>query len=125
MEPALKDLIDRLLQLDELDRIGHPDVGNGITDVMDHPFFKGIDWSQKALQGHNLREKLQKASLKIAKENSTQSKYTIDDGKPVLSGQMLKKNKWFMKQSRNFELWPTGELKYYKGMVQKLSLIHI
>ena len=116
ISPDLKDLIDRLIQLEEIDRIGHPDVGNGIQELMDHPFFKGIEWSAKALAGHKLRDKLQKSSLKIAKKGVAQNRYTIDDGKPVLTGVMLKKNRFFMKQARNFELYPTGELKYFKGM---------
>jgi hypothetical protein len=36
-----------------------------------------------------------------------------------MAGIMLKKNKFFMKQERNFYLYLNGELKYFKGEEQK------
>lgn len=41
----------------------------------------------------------------------------------VLEGNLLKKNKWFMKQERRFKLYATGELKYYKGQEEKGCLV--
>jgi len=34
-------------------------------------------------------------------------------GKPILVGVLLKKNNWFMKQERIFELYASGEIKYF------------
>jgi hypothetical protein len=40
-------------------------------------------------------------------------------GTPFLEGNLLKKNKFFMKQERRFKLYPTGEIKYFKGQEEK------
>ena len=48
------------------------------------------------------------------------SKFKIpEDGKPILIGKILKKNKFFMQQERKFELYPNGDLKYFNGIQQK------
>jgi len=48
------------------------------------------------------------------------SKFVInEDGKPVLSGKILKKNRYFMQQERLFELHGNGDLKYFHGIEQK------
>ena len=44
------------------------------------------------------------------------SRYSlVPDGQPILSGYLLKKNRYFMKQERRFELYANGDLKYYNG----------
>lgn len=40
-------------------------------------------------------------------------------GDPILEGNLLKKNKWFMKQERRFKLFANGDIKYYKGQEEK------
>lgn len=48
------------------------------------------------------------------------SKFTVpDDDRPVLSGNILKKNRFFMQQERKFDLYANGDLKYFKGIEQK------
>lgn len=37
-----------------------------------------------------------------------------------MEGNLLKKNKWFMKQERIFKLYPTGALMYYKPEKEEL-----
>ena len=46
MEGEAKDLIDKLLDLNPLTRLGGgaKDSGNDLTAVMAHPFFSGIDF---------------------------------------------------------------------------------
>jgi hypothetical protein len=48
-------------------------------------------------------------------ENTTEARYTMaaKKGQPILVGVLLKKNNWFMKQERIFELYPSGEVKYF------------
>jgi hypothetical protein len=50
-------------------------------------------------------------------ENPMEQRLTIarQKGAPVLEGNLLKKNKWFMKQERRFKLYATGVIKYFKG----------
>ena len=54
-------------------------------------------------------------------ENPTEQRYSlaIKSGKPLLEGNLLKKNKWFMKQERRFKLYANGEIKYFKGQEEK------
>jgi len=37
------------------------------------------------------------------------------ENRPILSGLLLKKNKWSVKQERRFELYADGKIKYYKA----------
>ena len=39
----------------------------------------------------------------------------IRENRPVLSGLLMKKNKWSVKQERRFELFADGKMKYYKA----------
>ena len=43
----------------------------------------------------------------------------VQPNEPVLSGKMLKKNKYLMKQERKFVLFLDGTIKYYKDDEQK------
>lgn len=54
-------------------------------------------------------------------ENPTEQKMSlaIKKGSPILEGNLLKKNKWFMKQERRFKLYATGHIKYFKGTEEK------
>ena len=54
-------------------------------------------------------------------ENPTEQKmsYAIKQGMPVLEGNLLKKNRFFMKQERRFKLYATGHLKYFSGQEEK------
>ena len=46
----------------------------------------------------------------------------LQAGTPVLVGNLLKKNKWFMKQEREFRLYADGRLEYYKETEKKGSM---
>lgn len=45
MDPIVRDLIEKLLQLDPLDRLGCPMTGHDMKSLMRHPFFDGISFS--------------------------------------------------------------------------------
>ena len=38
---------------------------------------------------------------------------------PVLEGNLLKKNKWYMKQERRFKLYADGRITYFKETEKK------
>ena len=39
----------------------------------------------------------------------------VEAGKPILTGLLLKKNRFFMKQERRFELFMDGTIKYFQN----------
>jgi hypothetical protein len=43
----------------------------------------------------------------------------IKSGAPLLEGNLLKKNKWYMKQERRFKLYANGKIIYFKGQEEK------
>lgn len=43
----------------------------------------------------------------------------VEPGKPILTGLLLKKNRFFMKQERRFELYMDGVIKYFHNSAQK------
>jgi hypothetical protein len=45
------------------------------------------------------------------------SKFVVPaNGRPVLIGNLLKKNRYYMQQERKFELYANGDLKYFHGI---------
>ena len=121
-------MIEKLLQLEPLDRLGAAGTGHGMDALMAHPFFKGIDFKSD-LTKLGIRQMLEESELKeLAKFANREASKTelpgarfaiIEDGKPMLSGILLKRNKWRMKQERTFHLYPSGEIKYFKDKEQK------
>ena len=45
IEPECKDLIERLLVMNPKDRLGAPNTNHDMVALMEHPFFKGIDFN--------------------------------------------------------------------------------
>ena len=68
VSPECKDLVDRLLQLDACERLGH----RGAGEIKLHPWFKGLDWTSLART---------KAAFIPAVESETDTSYFFD--KPV------------------------------------------
>ncbi|KAL3152041.1 hypothetical protein ABBQ32_001154 [Trebouxia sp. C0010 RCD-2024] len=73
--PECKDLVDRLLQLDPCDRLGH----RGAGEIKLHPWFKGLDWTSLART---------KAAFIPAVESETDTSYFFD--KPVSAMSMAR-----------------------------------
>lgn len=46
IDPVCRDLIEKLIQLDPLDRLGCPMTKNDMTKLMSHPFFDGLSFSK-------------------------------------------------------------------------------
>jgi len=60
----------------------------------------------------------------MSSQEAENSKFVIpENGTPVLIGNMLKKNRYFMQQERKFELYANGEIKYFHGTEQKGMMV--
>lgn len=124
-------LIDSLLMLNPAERLGSPGSSCGIQNLKNHPFFKGIDFSHpKSLCLSDYHRSL------ITGSSSSTAQDLIDTSNAakniprrsafnpselafvplVCKGFLLKKNRWFNKQIRYFQLYANGELKYYKDI---------
>lgn len=134
-----KDLIDKLLVLEPMRRLGagRPDSGCSYEDLMLHPFFKGINWHTigKDPIPYDVTE-----LTKIVKtkknfdifENDTeddtvrQSEYSVkleqpedfeklfEKSKEIKRGWLMKRNPWFVNQKRLFILTNQPRLMYFK-----------
>lgn len=96
------DLIDSMIMIDPMDRLGTPGSKNDIRSLMNHPFFTGIDFNnihslnilqqikkEEASNNHNsVTDKVRKSALNVGevRENPNQI---------VFRGILLKKNKFF------------------------------
>lgn len=131
LDPQAKDLIDKLLQLDPLDRLGCKGTSHDMEALKAHPFFGPIDFRYKLIDMHvkelldsTKPEPISKKSPQVQPTEVENSKFTIPkDGKPVLAGKLLKRNRWFMQQERKFELFANGDLKYFKGSDHKGTMV--
>ena len=69
MDPNCKDLIEKLLQLDPLDRLGAKDTEHDIEALKAHPFFEGIDFHYQLID-MKVKELLEASEPKISKKPS-------------------------------------------------------
>jgi len=65
MNPVLVDLIDCLLQVDPLDRLGCPETPQDIRRLMRHRFFKGINFKTDLAQSTDVRKALADSEIEI------------------------------------------------------------
>lgn len=70
MDPVVKDLIDRLIQIEPLDRLGCPMTGHDIKKLMRHTFFEGIKFSSDLRQTTDVRKYLQESEIKAVQQSS-------------------------------------------------------
>lgn len=103
IEPNCKDLIEKLLQLDPHDRIGCKGSDHDIETLKAHPFFEGIDFRFQLIN-MGVKESLKASEPVFEKQPSFRvpseaenSKFNVpENGGPVLIGNLLKKNRYFM-----------------------------
>ena len=114
-----------------------------MTMLMHHPFFKGIDF-QSDLSKLGIKDILAKTSIieseddeeveekpeplnlgirAAAKQFIEQTYGPLNPDTPILVGQLVKQNRYSMKQERRFQLYTDGQIKYYHGDTQKGLLI--
>lgn len=72
MDPDCKDLIDQLIQLDPLDRLGCPMTGHDMKRLMRHPFFVGINFKTNLQKTTNVRQLLADTEMEEVSKQMTQ-----------------------------------------------------
>lgn len=129
----MKDLILKLLKIEPKERLGARNPGNNMDDLKKHPFLKDIIFSDDFLKKANLRQLLketeplelkQKRVNRVSNQSMPEARYgLVPYNEPILKGKLLKKNRFFMKQERLFELFTDGQIKYFNGTEQKGTMI--
>lgn len=116
-------LIDAMLMINPMERLGSPGSTCGIENLKKHPFFNGIDFNQpKSLcltdDHRSLITGVESpiATPIIDTRRSGFSPTDFETESVVCRGYLLKKNRWFQKQIRYFHLYSNGELKYFKDV---------
>lgn len=93
-----------------------------------HPFFTGVNFSgdmtklglRKTIRETEPMEIRQRRVSNAVDPTLPEYRYAIvEPGKPILTGLLLKKNRFFMKQERRFELYMEGEIRYFHNTQQK------
>jgi hypothetical protein len=59
----LKDLIDKLIQSEPLDRLGCPMTGHDMKHLMRHRFFEGINFNSNLAQTTDVRKALEESEI--------------------------------------------------------------
>ena len=120
-------IIDSMLMINPMERLGSPGSVCGIQNLKNHPFFKGIDFTTpKSLCLTDYHRQLitagttsTKLDVSLAKNKPRMTAFMpsqFEVSNLICKGFMLKKNRWFQKQVRYFHLYQNGELKYYKDL---------
>ena len=121
IDPQCRDLIDKLIVLDPNSRLGHSAMG-GFSILKEHPFLAGIVWQddmstlpiRRTVRETEPMEIRQRRVSNAVDPTLPEFRYAlVEPGKPILTGLLLKKNRFFMKQERRFELFMEGEIRYY------------
>lgn len=63
MDPTVRDLIEKLIQVEPLDRLGCPMTGHDIKKLMRHPFFDGIKFNSDLSKTTDVRKYLQESEI--------------------------------------------------------------
>ncbi|CDW77165.1 3-phosphoinositide-dependent protein kinase-1 [Stylonychia lemnae] len=122
------ELIDSMLMLKPDERLGSPGTKNNMQSMMNHPYFSGLDFTDpKKLSLDTsliqyIDEKYQSPSKMDHRLLPRKSAFLTGEFSQqdiVCRGFLLKKNRWFNKQLRFFQLQKNGELKYFKDFKYK------
>jgi 3-phosphoinositide dependent protein kinase-1 len=65
MDPVIVDLIDCLLQVDPIERLGCPETAHDIRRLMRHRFFKGINFKTNLAESTDIRKALADSEIAI------------------------------------------------------------
>lgn len=122
------DLINRMIQLEPSQRLGYN--LESLKLMKTHPFFEGIDFTEisspdyKGLLQHmqKILPEVEEMKKEAEKRISVMNVGALDlnelgiENIVVIKGQLCKRNWYGNKQIRFFELYKSGEMKYYKDM---------
>uniref|UniRef100_A0A7S3HVN4 Uncharacterized protein n=1 Tax=Favella ehrenbergii TaxID=182087 RepID=A0A7S3HVN4_9SPIT len=123
IEPTCRDLIDKLIVLDPDQRLGAAGTG-GMDALKRHPFFQGVNFSgdmrilglKRALRETESQELRQRRIDEAPDTTLPKFRYAlVEPGKPILTGLLLKKNRFWIKQERRFELYMEGFIRYFEN----------
>lgn len=123
-------LIDSMLMLNPNERLGSPGTTCGIENLKNHPFFKGVDFAHPkslSLTDHHRSlitgeaKEVSRGVMAKGPQGQRKSLFMLPSEvgyaeNIICRGFLLKKNRWFQKQVRYFQLFQTGELKYFKDI---------
>lgn len=93
-----------------------------------HPFFQNLNFNGDMTKLGNRKVVRETEPMEIRQRRVTnavdptlpQFRYAcVEAGKPILTGLLLKKNRFFMKQERRFELYMDGTIKYFQNTSMK------
>ena len=96
--------------------------------IKNHPFFSGVNFGgdmtklsmRKMIRETEPMELRERRVSNAVDPTLPQFRYaTVEAGKPILTGLLLKKNRFYMKQERRFELYMEGKIVYYQNTEQK------
>lgn len=142
MDEDCKDLINRLLDLEPMRRLGagRPDSGNSYEDLGNHPFFKDINWETVCTDPipvdiKELKETLSKkqkldifdsdtistddmstrqSEVNVVLEGADDFVKLMNNSKELKRGHLMKRNPWLVFQNRLFILTDQPRLTYFK-----------
>lgn len=140
MDKDCKNLIDRLLVIEPMDRLGAGRSGSGCSyeDLMFHPFFRDVNWETIGTDPipydvEELKEVVKKKQkVDIFSTDTTdadtmrQSEFSVKLEQPedferlfqksveIKRGFLMKRNPWFINQKRLFILTNQPRLMYFK-----------
>ena len=120
-------LIDSMLMLNPMERLGAPGGKCGIQNLKNHPFFKGVDFNvpkslcltdyhRTLITGQQPTSQIDTMTRAGIPRKSAYMAEGLEIPELICKGFLLKKNRWFQKQIRLFYLYSNGEFKYYKDI---------
>ena len=115
IEENYKNLIELLLVLEPEKRLGARSNDHNMNHLKNHPFFTGVTFNEELLTGKDIKQLLKETEpieikrrrvSMVSNKNLPEAKYgLVPFNEPILKGKLLKKNRFFMKQERIFELY--------------------
>lgn len=140
MDEDCKDLINKLLEVEPMRRLGagRQGSGNSYEDLMGHPFFEGVDWLTIGTDPipydldklKNLVKKKPKVDIfdtdttdddsirqsecNIVLKQPEDFEKLFEQSKEIKRGYLMKRNPWFVNQKRLFILTNQPRLMYFK-----------
>ena len=119
LSDTTKDVIDKLLQVNPIKRIGagRPGSDNDLRALKAHPYFENTDFEQLDNQPSPLQHIPQQILVESEFEIRKSATLVTRDEQNLVAreGELKKRNEFMMRQTRWFSLTRDGQIKYYKN----------